>query len=98
MHYPPPDRLPNRAPGVSTGYRAPAVSAFASSYMDDDRLDMAGAGDRTFEDPPPLPADDWDAGPPPLPEVATAASQIHRSRMNSAKTEALCQTMLIMHG
>ena len=97
MHYPPPDRLSNRAPSVSTGYRAPAVSAIASSFMDDDRLDMAGAGDRTFEDLPPLPAEDWDAGRPPLPEVATAALQIWRGSMNTG-TEAICQTMRIMHG
>lgn len=47
------------------------MAAYASGMGMEDRLDMAGEGDRTFEEPshPPLPSEDWEAAPPLPPEV-----------------------------
>ena len=76
MQFPPPDRVMHGNSG-SYGHRAQAVSAVGSQVGD--RLDMAGASDRTFEEEeaPPLPPEpEWDPDAedaPPIPPVANPA-------------------------
>jgi len=78
-----PHQAPPRQPVMSAGYRAPPLPTFENGAGDDDRLDMAGEGDRTFDAPgddppppayppdvPPLPQEEpWPEAEPPLPEV-----------------------------